>query len=373
MARKEKVTESTSTLEAQSEQPQSSQPEFGTGAPTQDDSMQLVEDPGPVKHIVFEGLPEEQRFVREEEPQEDESQYEVAVPQGRSERTESRGESLYTIRDEVDRLHAPDPNFAGAPARANLQPWRSSTVYRTEQGGEVRSHEGPTGKSFTLSDARGERRFSASEVDRVIENIDLADRRTRHETVESSSSETVQEEAPAKRRRGFFGLGRKKEKAAEPPAAEYQPQCGAITEEGAQCRNSAREGSKYCSSHFGFHPKTTQGIHQSRDTEPRFESSRDTKPGVGWDPEQAHRGSQCSAVTKGGKQCQNPTVAGTSYCGSHQGYSEPTAREIVQSVDTKPRWSKAKDTKPSTRKPSAKAAAKSPKSSGKGGKARGKR
>lgn len=46
------------------------------------------------------------------------------------------------------------------------------------------------------------------------------------------------------------------------PAAaesEYRPQCSAITEDGAQCRNSARGGSKYCGSHFGYQPKTLKG------------------------------------------------------------------------------------------------------------------
>ncbi|MCA1819062.1 MAG: zf-C3Hc3H domain-containing protein, partial [Halobacteriales archaeon] len=65
---------------------------------------------------------------------------------------------------------------------------------------------------------------------------------------------------------------------------------------------------------------------------------------------------QCHAVTKGGKQCQNPVVAGSPYCGNHQGYREPTGKQIIDSVDTKPRWSKAKDTKPATRKSAKKAA-----------------
>jgi hypothetical protein len=46
------------------------------------------------------------------------------------------------------------------------------------------------------------------------------------------------------------------------PAAKeagYRPQCSALTEDGKQCRNSAREGSKYCGSHFGYQPKTLKG------------------------------------------------------------------------------------------------------------------
>jgi hypothetical protein len=41
--------------------------------------------------------------------------------------------------------------------------------------------------------------------------------------------------------------------------AGYRPQCSALTEDGAQCRNSARADSKYCASHFGYQPKTLQG------------------------------------------------------------------------------------------------------------------
>ena len=46
-----------------------------------------------------------------------------------------------------------------------------------------------------------------------------------------------------------------------PAAAEagYRPQCSALTVDGAQCRNSAREASKYCGSHFGYQPKTLKG------------------------------------------------------------------------------------------------------------------
>lgn len=43
------------------------------------------------------------------------------------------------------------------------------------------------------------------------------------------------------------------------PEAAYRPQCGALTEDGKQCRNSARGESKYCSSHFGYQPRTLRG------------------------------------------------------------------------------------------------------------------
>ncbi|MHB1261515.1 MAG: hypothetical protein ACYC2H_07345 [Thermoplasmatota archaeon] len=53
---------------------------------------------------------------------------------------------------------------------------------------------------------------------------------------------------------------------------EYRPQCSALTEGGKQCRNSAREGSKYCAPHFGYQPKTLKG------------SARHIE-GEDWDPE----------------------------------------------------------------------------------------
>lgn len=40
----------------------------------------------------------------------------------------------------------------------------------------------------------------------------------------------------------------------------YRPQCSALTSDGAQCRNSSREGSKYCASHFGYQPPTEKGL-----------------------------------------------------------------------------------------------------------------
>ena len=353
MGRKQKVAESTSSLGT--EQVEGS-PEFESGtssAPSED--LQLVEDPGPVKRIVFEGTappPPPPRPAAQAAPQENEySMAEASAGPGRPALESST--SIHTIREEVDRIRAPDPDFAGAPRRANLRSWRSETLYRTEQGGEVRAYEGPTGRTLTLADGGRERRFSEADVDRVIANVDLQRQPAQPEPVQETAPEPETEEP--RRRRGLFGFRRRErpepEPAAEEPVAEkeYQPQCSALTEEGAQCRNSARGGSKYCSSHYGYQPRTVQGIHQSRDTEPRFDSSRDTLPGGGWDP--SHQGgAQCSAITAEGAQCRNPVVAGSPHCGSHQGYSEPSAAQIVGSVDTKPRWSKAKDTKPSTRK-----------------------
>jgi hypothetical protein len=66
------------------------------------------------------------------------------------------------------------------------------------------------------------------------------------------------------------------------PAAKeeaYRPQCSAITEAGEQCRNSAREGSKYCGSHFGYQPPALARTSVDRkDTRARVKDAPDTKP-----------------------------------------------------------------------------------------------
>lgn len=69
---------------------------------------------------------------------------------------------------------------------------------------------------------------------------------------------------------GFFGpRGTKKAvdqvtaeraEAAKPGEPGYQPQCQALTADGAQCLNSSRGVSKYCASHKGYQPPTAKGI-----------------------------------------------------------------------------------------------------------------
>ncbi|MEA3137142.1 MAG: hypothetical protein QOC71_1423 [Thermoplasmata archaeon] len=90
---------------------------------------------------------------------------------------------------------------------------------------------------------------------------------------------------PARPRRHFLGFfGKKSPRAAKPKKAkakkgkpadtsdpDYQPQCAALTEDGSQCRNSARGVSRYCSSHKGYQPPTAKGLAQ------RIE-------GEAWDP-----------------------------------------------------------------------------------------
>lgn len=60
-----------------------------------------------------------------------------------------------------------------------------------------------------------------------------------------------------------------------------RPQCGALTEDGKQCRNSARTASKYCMSHFGYQPPVLAKAEAARrDTVARVRDAPDTLPQV---------------------------------------------------------------------------------------------
>lgn len=90
--------------------------------------------------------------------------------------------------------------------------------------------------------------------------------------------------------------------SAGPGTGTLQPQCGALTEDGMQCRNSSRDGSRYCISHKGYQPPTAKGLAQ------RIE-------GDAWDPSDSR-----------------------------------TDRSSVRAADTKPRVRRAKDTSVAVRK-----------------------
>jgi hypothetical protein len=69
--------------------------------------------------------------------------------------------------------------------------------------------------------------------------------------------------------------------------SQLRPQCSALTEDGKQCRNSARESSKYCASHFGYQPTTARTIREETggavgkvDTRPRVRNAPDTTVAV---------------------------------------------------------------------------------------------
>lgn len=59
--------------------------------------------------------------------------------------------------------------------------------------------------------------------------------------------------------------------------ADGPHQCAAVTQAGKQCRNTARDGSKYCMSHKGYHPRRPE---RSLDTEPVGKGVKDTLPSV---------------------------------------------------------------------------------------------
>jgi hypothetical protein len=104
-------------------------------------------------------------------------------------------------------------------------------------------------------------------------------------------------------------LAERSERNAESAAADLQPQCMALTEDGAQCRNSARGDSKYCSSHKGYQPPTAKGIAQrvegeawdpndhvtdhatvrGANTRPKVRKAKDTKVAVRKAPKKATR------------------------------------------------------------------------------------
>ncbi|MFA5943991.1 MAG: hypothetical protein WC876_05950 [Candidatus Thermoplasmatota archaeon] len=56
------------------------------------------------------------------------------------------------------------------------------------------------------------------------------------------------------------GAGKDGEDLTPRIEAALRPQCSALTNDGAQCRNSSREASKYCASHFGYQPPTAKGL-----------------------------------------------------------------------------------------------------------------
>ena len=61
----------------------------------------------------------------------------------------------------------------------------------------------------------------------------------------------------------FLMRGKGRDGESVTPAARkpgYKSQCQALTDDGKQCRNSARGTSKYCAPHKGYQPPTTKGL-----------------------------------------------------------------------------------------------------------------
>lgn len=90
-------------------------------------------------------------------------------------------------------------------------------------------------------------------------------------------------------------------------------QCAALTASGAQCKRSARDGSKYCASHKGYRHASDASKVKKADTKPRHAGAADTKPSV-------RKSSTCAALTKDGKPCKRTPAGRSKYCASHKGY-----------------------------------------------------
>ncbi len=146
----------------------------------------------------------------------------------------------------------------------------------------------------------------------------------------------------------------KAETKPEAEEKEYQPQCAGLTQAGVQCRNSARAGSKYCSSHKGYRPPSAASLTQL-DTEPQVKGAPDTTPQlleasstsktIGSGDLQA----QCAALTTAGVQCRNSSRTNSKYCASHKCHRAKSAAAL-KAIDTAPRHAGAADTKPALRK-----------------------
>lgn len=137
-----------------------------------------------------------------------------------------------------------------------------------------------------------------------------------------------------------------------PAAAEdaYRPQCSALRNDGVQCRNSARTGSKYCASHFGYQPRTAEGVVRLTDTTSQVARINTATSFSGDKTAVTAKGAQCQALTGGGLQCKNTVRPGSQFCVSHKGYRSPSPTAVVARRDSRPRVAGAPDTLPSVRR-----------------------
>ncbi len=136
-------------------------------------------------------------------------------------------------------------------------------------------------------------------------------------------------------------------------AGDYRPQCSALRNDGVQCRNSARGGSKYCASHFGHQPRTAEGVVRLTDTTSKVARVDTATSFAGDKTALTGRGAQCQALTASGggrAQCKNTVRPGSQFCVAHQGYRSPTPQKVVRGRDSAPRVRGAPDTLPSVRR-----------------------
>jgi len=299
---------------------------------------------GRVRRIVFEGRAPVIEEVRSEPGGE-----KVYHPRHRA--------PIQDIHKEIDRLGSPAPR-----ADREAPTPHEEAVYTTQRGGEVRTAFIPGRRVHYTTVDKGshveDRRFSVTDVDRIIAGVDLE---PRVEVVREERTEvrkrrrTVVEKVPVKAAKKPAKKAKPTKKAKKPEVEpepvfeavdkEYRPQCAAVTSAGVQCRNSARGGSDYCGSHKGYHPKSLESALAAKDTVPANVKAEDTLPGVSGKKGGDHQ-PQCAAYTKDGLQCKNSSRKSSKYCGSHKGYRAPSKADLMRRMDTKPRWAKAEDTAP---------------------------
>jgi hypothetical protein len=263
--------------------------------------------------------------------------------------------SIADIERDVDRI-------IGRPQSSPIErTYRSTrTVYQTPRGEvteEVRHTAEGRKRALYVSRKEGsvttEKRFVASEVDRLIAERPPRQRRpTLEDTmreVHETKRETVRESSSSSSPKAHPAVPTPEVEERREPT--FQPQCGAVTAAGKQCRNSCKEGSKYCGSHQGYRPVTVAQALEGTRTKPAVRQAKNTAALGGSKNKPGGYQAQCAALAAGGKQCRNSSRDGSKYCGAHRNYKPASA---VAAMDTKPRHAKAKDTKPSLKKSKAK-------------------
>lgn len=322
---------------------------------------------GRVRRIVFSG--DERRAAEPPRAPEPRPEPEPEPEPPRHARYRPRA-AMDEIHADVDRIigrrRAPQAPRTDGPDRSTV---KERTVYKTDRG-SVRSteytSEGRRRKAIYLSRREGgsekERRFLLSEVDKVI--ADVPPPRPAEATAHPKAQPAAPERRPEQVKKRIGGKVRRGPPVLdeEPEALEttheeeaqaddrvYRPQCGAVTADGRQCRNSAKGGSPYCGSHQGHRPLSMKQLGARGDTKPRHARAEDTMPGQ-TGAAGAELQPQCAALTKDGKQCRNSSRKSSKYCSAHKGYRAPSRAEWVRRLDTKPSVAKAQDTKPSLQK-----------------------
>lgn len=264
-------------------------------------------------------------------------------------------DSIEDIRFEIDNLDR--IRRGGAPrARAPRERPATRRVFET-RGGAVNAAQMETERgerrvlytSKKQGNAEHETRFHSGLVDRIIAEkyqggprFETADQMEEKVGLFGRKKDTSEGKVEMVKR-GVKPKKAKTSKAAKPdkkPEALYQPQCGAVTRDGMQCRNSSKTGTDYCGAHQTYSPRSIEDL---LDTQPA--RGDDKKPGSG----DLSGTGQCAAYTKDSLQCRNRSANASKYCGSHKSYRAPNKAALSKSIDTEPRFKNAPDTLPKFR------------------------